>query len=316
MTNENHGRPTTLATLWIYRWDLFWTTRDTVMLYALSWTVMGYHLMHLQLPSVMIALNAIAFALITGNIMMFNDIVDRFHDVKKGKRFAYDHPATIRLAWRLMSTFIVILLIALSHQHALVAAFCAGVWWVGLAYSFVPHWYIVQNALVAGCSASPVLCGSVVYGHWSSSASIAAIILFGMIILREITKDIEDVAFDPGYKASIPVVTAHDTPIGWKPFAAFLSGRILVWWDSTCPTVVRVELVKTIKICSCIIAAVAAELWAFLEWRSLATLLTWVATKPALVILLFQIERTPRPAQVLIDASITIFLVTLGVVDI
>ncbi len=316
MTNDNHERPTTLETVWIYRWDLFWSTRDTVMLYALACTVMGYHIMHLRLPPAMIGLNALAFALVTGNIMMFNDIVDRFHDVKKGKRFAHDHPTTIRLAWRLMSAFIAILLIALSYQHALVATFCAGVWWLGLAYSFVPHWYIAQNALVAACSASPVLCGLVVHGHWNSSASNTAMILFGMIFLREITKDIEDVAFDPGYKASIPVVTAQDTPIGWKPFAAFLSGRILLWWDSICPTVVRVELVKTIKICGCIIAAVAADLWAFLEWRSLATLLTWLATKPALVILLFNIESTPRPAQMLIDASITIFLVTLGVVDI
>jgi hypothetical protein len=73
---------------------------------------------------------------------------------RKGKTFARDHQSAVFAFWRIEAIVILLLLSALAFVTPYVAVFCLAVWLVGLWYSFIPHWFLVQNFLVALCSGS------------------------------------------------------------------------------------------------------------------------------------------------------------------
>ncbi|OGI25232.1 MAG: hypothetical protein A3E38_01975 [Candidatus Moranbacteria bacterium RIFCSPHIGHO2_12_FULL_54_9] len=147
----------------------------------------------------------VVFGLLTMSIMTFNDYVDRKHDVKKGKTFARDHHDAVLKFWYQEALVLLGLLAGLACIVPHVALFCLVIWFVGLLYSFIPHWFLLQNILVAVCSGSPALCGMISAGVWDYK-SLATFMLFTCLILfNEINKDIEDHKIDRGYKSTVPV---------------------------------------------------------------------------------------------------------------
>jgi len=181
--------------------------RPTTGVYAFLLTIIGFRLCGDE-KSMECGLAATVFALLTMSIMIFNDYMDRNHDRKKGKLTASENPKEFLRYWWLLNTLILALLGALAWLNAWAALFCALVWIVGIFYSFIPHWYLIQNLIVAACSASPVLCG---YRKDSDLASIIIIFLIfaSLIFINEVYKDTKDRGIDKGYKATMPVRLGH-----------------------------------------------------------------------------------------------------------
>lgn len=151
-------------------------------------------------------LTAFSYACLTWNIMVFNDYVDRVHDRKKGKCFASENSKALRWFWATLSGVTAVSLGLVAQQSMAVAVFCMVVWTIGVLYSYVPHWYVIQNLIVAACSASPVLAGNMYSQDLSLKAVALSLAIFFIVLIREIYKDIEDVVIDKGYKKTLPVV--------------------------------------------------------------------------------------------------------------
>ena len=147
-----------------------------------------------------------AFALITGNIMVFNDLVERKHDLLKNKGFCFKYTWSVIRAFVICSTAIVALVVAMAFADITLSLFAIGVWLVGLAYScsFVRKLYVLQNVIVAACSATPILCGAIHSRVFFSSVLLVFATLTGLVLIREFLKDIDDVISDAGYKETIP----------------------------------------------------------------------------------------------------------------
>jgi len=186
MKSLNYWRLPTLGDLWQVRKDLIESTRLLTTLFAFFWVIIGFGFF----PKVSLSittLTAIIFAGITGNIMTFNDIIDRNHDVKKAKCFAYNYTRVLTSFWMLTNIAIWLCLAGLTVLSAKLTIFCATIWLVGILYSFIPRWFFVQNVVVATCSASPVLCGLVYHGEKTDWQPILLfVVIFGIILVREI----------------------------------------------------------------------------------------------------------------------------------
>ncbi len=204
MNNVLHERLTTLNNLWMFRWELWRATRPLTMLYAFCWTNVGYA-MYPTITLHITLLCAFTMALSTGSIMLYNDHADRERDKKDSKPFASQHPNELKLCWKLLCGFIALLMVVLVSWNLRAALFCAVIWMAGTLYSWIPHWFIVQNLVVAACSASPVLCGSIATGQWNQRCLSISAILFGFVAISEIVKDFEDMPHDLGYKATLPL---------------------------------------------------------------------------------------------------------------
>jgi 4-hydroxybenzoate polyprenyltransferase len=167
---------------------------------------------------------AMMFSLITANIMVFNDLVEREHDRAKGKNLCYEHTWLVASTFVLSCAAISVLLLAVAVcGDYVVSLFASCVWLVGLSYSFefVRKWYVTQNLIVAVCSASPILCGVVHTKTAPSSVLLTFCTLTTLVLLREFLKDVEDVATDIGYKETLP--TRMGTP------ATFMTIILLVF---------------------------------------------------------------------------------------
>jgi 4-hydroxybenzoate polyprenyltransferase len=152
------------------------------------------------------ALMVLAFCLVTGNIMIFNDIMDREHDKLKGKDFCSKHPRFAFYIFILCCVKITVLLKIIAGADVLVSFFIALVWLTGLLYSFrfVRMLCLKQTVMVALCSASPILCGAI---HARRAPASVYLVFFSFVILvfaRELVKDILDSAIDEGYKKTLP----------------------------------------------------------------------------------------------------------------
>ena len=115
-------------------------------------------------------LAGVVFWGLTMSIMLFNDWVDREHDLKKGKSFANEHADELIRYWVRLSSVTAMALVVLSWYSVPVASLCAMVWIVGVLYSYIPHWYLVQNIIVALCSGAPALVGSCYRGDITHEA--------------------------------------------------------------------------------------------------------------------------------------------------
>lgn len=153
----------------------------------------------------LVILTAISFTGLTMSIMVFNDWKDRHHDCKKGKFLASEHPKEFVAYWKKLSLLTSGLLLLVAVQDIYLAAFCVLVWCVGLAYSFIPHWYIIQNLVVALCGGAPALCGAVHSRELKSDSVLTFLLFMTLLFLGEVYKDIEDAWMDAGYKATLPV---------------------------------------------------------------------------------------------------------------
>lgn len=201
--------------------------RPLTMVYAAFAVVISFRFTDLTwLPML---LGTIAFASVTGNIMVFNDLVDRHHDTRKGKLLASRYTWLLGRFWVLLSLLLISLLIGTGFQSVWLALYIGAVWIVGLAYSApsVRRWCILQPVVVAGCSAAPSLTGCVYHGVFSVSALLTAGIFASIIMMREIVKDIEDQHCDSSYKETLPVRLGHIHAVGILIALCYLPALLL-----------------------------------------------------------------------------------------
>lgn len=208
------------------RQQLLKTTRSNCGIYysALTFASMGFSLSSIALT----ALTAASFFGITSSVIVFNDLIDRHHDVKKNKTFARDHAWRLSIFWCKLSALTLIPLLALGALDIWIGILCLAVWCAGLVYSFIPHWYVAQNLLVALCSVSPILAavvgrGEILY-YWIS----IFIVIFMTVFIREVVKDIEDQWHDLGYKNTIPVNHGHLQTVAFLILICYLPAFFLV----------------------------------------------------------------------------------------
>ncbi|NQT50213.1 UbiA family prenyltransferase [Candidatus Kuenenbacteria bacterium] len=157
---------------------------------------------------------ALSCSLLHMSIMTFNDWYDRSHDLQKGKRLAYDHPEAFWSYWVRLTGITLAAISLLATLNTVVALFCFGTLVLGLAYSYLQKLVVVNNLIVAGCGASPVLCGSVFFQKSDAYIWTWYSVFFTLILGREIIKDIEDVNIDTGHKNTLPV-TLGTSPAKW-----------------------------------------------------------------------------------------------------
>jgi 4-hydroxybenzoate polyprenyltransferase len=175
------------------------------------------------------AIVALAFSLVTANIMVFNDLLEREQDMKKGKDFCHKYTWLTIVLFAYCCAKVVVLLLVISYEDRLVSVFIAFVWLVGLVYSFrfVRKLYIVQSIIVALCSASPILCGAVFARTTTPSVILAFFSLSVLILMREFLKDAEDVVSDSDYKETLPTRKGIPSTIVVVMLLSFVAAGLL-----------------------------------------------------------------------------------------
>lgn len=167
--------------------------------YAAVVVLLGFNF-YPSMPVLPALLSAVAFAGIAWTIMLFNNIIDRKNDKRKGKRFASKHPGLLVTVLSVMSGLILVLLGLLAIWSPLSALYCGGVWVLGFLYSFMRKFFLIQNAIVGVCSASPILVAGVYYGGIVKEQLLVFFTLFFLIWAKEVYLDIRDRQADTGYK--------------------------------------------------------------------------------------------------------------------
>lgn len=152
---------------------------------------------------------AFAVAGITMSAMVWNDIMDRHHDVQKGKIFAQDHARELLMFWMRFSAITFGVLVVVGMEDLRLAVFYGTLWMVGIWYAATYRWCLAPNLTVATCVASLVLAPSLHFHKLNLRIAIIFLIVFSTILMREVVKDIGDQAWDGGYKATMPVKWGH-----------------------------------------------------------------------------------------------------------
>lgn len=183
--------------------QLLRTMRPITGLFAFVLTIIGFRFHHRGFSGLSI-FTAFAFSGITSSIMVFNDIMDRDRDLKKGKFFASKNFKKLLFFW-ISINFLTACILAMNPLKQMMA-FCFLVWLIGLTYSlFIRRFFLIQNLTVAFCSASPILCGNLCFAFKVENI-FTFWVIFSLVFLREIYKDIEDETADLGSKNTISVL--------------------------------------------------------------------------------------------------------------
>ena len=198
--------------------QLYATGRPSTGYYALLLTIISFGFYSEALWTVRLV-TAFAYAGLTMSIMVFNDGKDKENDRKRGKVFAHRHSQELLRYWWKLNSITALLVGIVTWFDPWTGLYCAAVWVVGLGYSYVPHWFIVNNTLVALCSGSPALVGAV-YHRYLTPEAFMTFLMFSLLILwNEVYKDTEDMKFDVDYKATLPVRIGHTRTflllLGW-----------------------------------------------------------------------------------------------------
>jgi len=204
------------------------TGRPSTGVYAFLLTLLGFK--YISWEGWLIGISAaFVFALVAMSIMTFNDIVDAPNDRRKLKLFASDNRGALIVFWLIESVVIALALIWVMTSSLWLGIFCATVWIVGLGYSFIPHWYVVQNIIVALCSGSPALCAAIYTNHLDKWSVTTFALFVSIIWLNECYKDSQDETTDRGYKKTLP------TELGWDESwlrlvsALHIVGAVFFW---------------------------------------------------------------------------------------
>jgi len=200
---------TILRSFWQYKKNLYLAIRLRVSVYAILLTCLSFSLHNKSASFRLVFLTALAFALSSASIQVFNDFIDRECDEKKGKTFALNHKNLILSFLQIINVIGIIVIILLSLESVKLAIICSFTWILGIAYSLLQKIFLLQNIIVAVCGSIPALSGWIFFGKPEFRAIIVSLILFFLNIVREILKDIQDRATDPGYKVTLPIVTAN-----------------------------------------------------------------------------------------------------------
>ena len=164
-------------------------------------TITSFKLAGTGIPWVVVA----AVFFITSATMLHNDWHDRFHDVRKGKMLALQHPGAFLLWLAAFWATAVGLIAIVAVQDTRLGIGLAIMQVVGLLHPEARMIPLVPIALVSLASASPAVlplaAGANSEKLWPLFLSVA-LVIFG----REITKDIDDKEIDGGYKWTIPLM--------------------------------------------------------------------------------------------------------------
>lgn len=189
--------------------DLLKACRPTTGLYALLMVNVSFRFFEEAVSWWLHIFTPLAFAALTMSIMVLNDLVDWERDAKQGKTFARDNREVLKAFWWRLNIVTGVLLSVVWVCSPWLGLYCTSVWMLGIGYSYVPHWYLLNNILVSICSASPALCGLVHHGQLHAAA-VSTFFLFTLLILwNEIYKDEEDRKVDQGTKATLPTRRGH-----------------------------------------------------------------------------------------------------------
>ena len=172
-------------------------------LFSFVFTIIGFRFFSLPLsPAV---LTGLIFAGITWSTMVWNDLVDRERDVKKGKTLASRHPYLVHKIWWQINKVTLLLLIVCAVLSWKLSLTCFGIWYLSTAYSVIKPKYPFNNLLVAFCSGSPVLVGMVYAQSFNWKVVFVFLVIFSTIAVMELVKDIQDMEGDVGYKDTLPI---------------------------------------------------------------------------------------------------------------
>jgi 4-hydroxybenzoate polyprenyltransferase len=131
--------------------------------------------------------------------MIQNDYVDRTHDLKKGKRLAYDNPKLFRII--LISGWFLITITALTLLIEYCLFLMPGII-VSMLYSYSRKVPYLQTSCVAFASATPLIMPLNHGIPWPIPVQNLFIFISVLLAIfgREIIKDIEDAEIDVGWK--------------------------------------------------------------------------------------------------------------------
>lgn len=164
---------------------------------------------------------------ITVSTMLQNDWRDRVHDVRKGEVLVMEHTRAFLMlvlsAWAVSFTLVLMTM----HSQPQLGAFLACVALVGLLYSEIRRVPMLPILLVALTSASPVLF-PLMHGHFTVQLGFLYGAAFWVIFAREITRDIEDMRIDPGYKWTLPVAYGEARAVSLASGALLLGVAMIV----------------------------------------------------------------------------------------
>lgn len=203
------------------------TSRPYTVLFAGLVTWIGFRFHDFDNLTV-ISLTLLGFLGITSCIMSFNDLIDRENDKKKKKFFASQYHTELKFYCEILCLICIIILLPIAFIDMWLFSFCMWIFLLGMLYSFITHWYIIQNLVVAVCAAAPILCGSISLRQFNLRVAASSMAIFGIIWAREIIKDIEDRKADLGYKVTIPIKTADSNGLN-----EYCEGYIL-WLPKCC----------------------------------------------------------------------------------
>jgi hypothetical protein len=203
--------------------QLIATSRPQTALFAFILTLIGFSFYKTSVWHIAI-LTSLGFTISTASIMTFNDLIDKEHDKKKKKYFASINLKKLYRYWSIITSLAVLILCIIIFFDFYLFLFCFFILGLGLFYSFIPNRCCANNMIVAFCSASPVLAGMIYFKEINFYPIISFITFFGIIMIREIVKDIEDRQIDPGYKKTIPIRTAQSNAMSeyWENYLSWI----------------------------------------------------------------------------------------------
>ncbi len=215
--------------------EIIRSLRPFTGLYAFVFTIIGFRFFSLTwLPAITTGL---MFVGATWSVMVWNDLVDKERDVKKGKMFAFLHPYLAHKIWWQINKVTILLLFVCAIVSWQLALLSVVVWLLGIGYSVLKPRYPWNNVLVAFCSASPVLAGMTYFGVFSGKVFLLFLIVFFTITITELIKDIQDMEGDVGYKSTLPTQSGKFTAVVvaiflcWLPIVGTIlyPSRATVW---------------------------------------------------------------------------------------
>lgn len=208
--------------------QLFVAGRPSTGLYAFVLSLISFGFYE-GAPWLVPVLAGLTYAGLTMNIMVFNDWADRENDRKKGRLFASEHPRALMRYWLYLAGATALTLVSTAYWSVPLALFTTLVWVAGLAYSYTQQRIFWNNAIVAACSGSPALCGTVFHGEIRWIAVCTFGIFTTLIFINEIFKDVEDTRGDRGYKATMATEWSIKLAL-WYSIVLMYAPAILLAW--------------------------------------------------------------------------------------
>ncbi len=138
---------------------------------------------------------------VAAGTMVQNDYLDRYHDLNKGKRFAFDNARSFKISLHILWSFLilsgaVVLLYSVGQGILLLAVVV-----IGIFYTHTRKVLLLSAITTSATSSSPVL-----FAYMTSGSSSCLIVFFSVFLVifgREMIKDIEDCLIDIGYKKTL-----------------------------------------------------------------------------------------------------------------